>query len=185
MLSEVTSAKGGALAAACPMPPASAPAVAVSPLTNVLREHLDCSFSDMWGIIRQGIEGGDIDSCKLLRSQRMHLASCFPKSLRLTWLYLAPFGFSFAGRIAWEKTFLTWSRGPQMIGFSLAHLHPGFFLAGILCCWGFMLWSITATIYLIRKRKEISKLDWLIYVLALLVIVAFVVPDDAFAGLHK
>ena len=72
-----------------------------------------------------------------------------------------------------------------MIGFSLAHLHPGFFLAGIFCCCAFMLWSITATIYLITGRKEISKLDWLLYVLALLVIVAFVMPDDAFASPNK
>ncbi len=113
------------------------------------------------------------------------MASAFPKWLRLCWICLAPFGFAFACRIAWEKTFLTWSRGPQMIGFSLGHLHPGFFLAGIFSCSLFMLWSIAATIYLIMKRKEISKVDWVIYVLGLLVVIAFLMPDEAFVSAHK
>ena len=110
------------------------------------------------------------------------LAGTFPKWLRQGWICLVPFGFPFACRIAWEKTFLTWLRGPQMIGFSLMHVHPMFFLGGLLCSYGFILWLITATIYLIKGGMKATKLDAAMYLLGLFIVLALVVPDFAFAS---
>jgi hypothetical protein len=57
------------------------------------------------------------------------MQSALPRWLRLAWLFLAPIGFLFAARIAWEKTVWTWSRGPQAVGFSLMPVHPFFSVA--------------------------------------------------------
>jgi hypothetical protein len=71
---------------------------------------------------------------------------------------------AFAGRIAWEKTIWTWSRGPQMVGFSLMHIHPGFFVAGLLCCGLLILWLIPALFFLIIRRQNILHFDDLVMV---------------------
>ena len=47
-----------------------------------------------------------------------------PYPLKVWWFFCAPIALPFAVRIAWEKTVWMWSRGPQMVGFSLMHIHP-------------------------------------------------------------
>jgi hypothetical protein len=104
-----------------------------------------------------------------------------PKWFRNVWLFLAPLGFLFSVRIIWEKTFLTWREGPQMIGFSLMHIHPTFFVLGMLCCYGLAFWLFPATFFLIKRRKQISKADAAMGILCLFVIVVMVIPDNFFA----
>jgi hypothetical protein len=55
-----------------------------------------------------------------------------PNFLKVWWVGASPFAVLFAARILWEKTIWTWSRGPQMVGFSLWHIHSEFALVGIL-----------------------------------------------------
>jgi len=107
--------------------------------------------------------------------------SALPRWLRLSWLFLAPIGFLFAARIAWEKTVWTWTRGPQAVGFSLMHIHPFFSIAGIMCCVLLMLWIIPALIYVLLRWSISSKAEVAMVVLALLVTVAIVLPDTFFA----
>jgi hypothetical protein len=76
------------------------------------------------------------------------MQTALPRWLRLNWLFVAPLGLVFATRIAWEKTIWTWSRGPQVVGFSLMHIHPFFSVGGIMCCVLLMLWIVPALIYL-------------------------------------
>jgi hypothetical protein len=68
-----------------------------------------------------------------------------------------------------------------MIGFSMMHIHPLFFLAGLLSCYGLILWLVLATIVAIKDRKGLSKTDVAMAVVCLLVLVALAVPDSAFA----
>ena len=63
-----------------------------------------------------------------------------PFGLRLIWFFFAPLAILFAGRVMWEETVWTWERGPQMVGFSLLHIHPLFAITGALCCYLTMLW---------------------------------------------
>src|SRR2546423_10681360 len=77
------------------------------------------------------------------------MQSAFPNWLRITWLCSLPFGLFFSARILWEKTALTWSHGPQAVGFSMIHTHPFFFMLGSLCCYLLMLWLIPSAFYLI------------------------------------
>jgi hypothetical protein len=109
------------------------------------------------------------------------MANALPGWMRTLWLYFAPFGLVFSFRIAWEKTVWTWSRGPQMVGFALMHIHPGLAIGGALCCYLLMLWLIPATIYLIVGRKRISRIDRAMVGVSLFVAAALIIPDTFFA----
>jgi hypothetical protein len=102
--------------------------------------------------------------------EELYMQSALPRWLRLSWLFLAPIGFLFAARIAWEKTVWTWTRGPQAVGFSLMHIHPFFGIAGITCC-----------VFLTLRWSISSKADIAMVVLSLLATVAIVLPDTFFA----
>jgi hypothetical protein len=107
--------------------------------------------------------------------------SVLPKWLRVMWLCAAPFALLFATRIAWEKTFLPWARGPQMVGFSLMHIHPVFFLIGALCSYWLLLWLAIAIVFMAKGRIMPPMKDMLMVALCLFVLVALIVPDQAFA----
>jgi hypothetical protein len=105
------------------------------------------------------------------------MKSALPKWLRIAWVLLAPLGFLFITRIAYEKTILTWRQGPQMIGFSIMHVMPVFFIFGAICCYGLMLWPLISGYFLIRRHKDISKMDIAMNLLCVYVIVITVIPD--------
>ena len=53
----------------------------------------------------------------------------------LTWMgWLAlPGGGMLLARMIYEQTYLTWSEGPQMLGFALWHVYAGYALLGYVC----------------------------------------------------
>jgi hypothetical protein len=106
-----------------------------------------------------------------------------PGWFRLIWICLAPLGFTFAGRIAWEKTLWTWTRGPQSVGFSLIHIHPGFFFLGLLDCGLLVLWLVPALVYFILRRRNILRFSDLVMVFfSILSAAAILLPDTFFAA---
>ena len=105
-----------------------------------------------------------------------------PDWLRVVWLFATPAAFVFAARIAWEKTVWTIFRGPQMIGFGLVHIHPMFFLVGVICAYTLILWLAPALFYLVIHRKTISGVDAAMVAVALFVLVAVITPDILFAS---
>jgi hypothetical protein len=107
-----------------------------------------------------------------------------PFGLRIMWLCLGPVAVLFAARVAWEKTVWTWERGPQMVGFSLLHIHPLLAIAGALCSFSIMLWLLPSAVIAVRRRREISLLDGVMLALSLFVVVAIVLPDNFFATTH-
>ena len=104
-----------------------------------------------------------------------------PKGVQLIWLCFAPAAMLFAARIAWEKTILTWERGPQMVGFSMIHIHPIFSIFGALCCFSIMLWLFPSAVYMFMRRRKMSLLDGLMFISSLLIAVAMILPDTFFA----
>ena len=104
----------------------------------------------------------------------LQMASALPKWVRLSWLIMAPAGLALAARIAWEKA---QSYGHQMIGFGLMHRHPLFFLSGILCCYGLLLWLLGVVIFLMVKRRHPASMDLVMCLLSLFVLLAFILPD--------
>ncbi|HEX7286850.1 MAG TPA: hypothetical protein VF532_11755 [Candidatus Angelobacter sp.] len=61
------------------------------------------------------------------------------------------------------------------------HIHPGFYIAGLFCCFALGLWLLLAAIYLFEKRRDISKWDIIMTFLSSFAIVALVVPGSLFA----
>src|SRR5438067_10791380 len=58
-------------------------------------------------------------------------------------------------RFIYEQTLLTWRRGPQMVGFALAHTHIAFLLFGTVCEFlAIAFVAFTATILLKRKLRH-------------------------------
>ena len=64
-----------------------------------------------------------------------------------------------------------------MIGFSLVHGHPLFFLSGLLCCYGLCLWLVGVVIYLIVKGRRPVSMDLVMCLLSLFVLLALIIPE--------
>lgn len=86
-----------------------------------------------------------------------------------------------AVRLLWEKTAWTWSRGAQMVGLSLLHIHPIFFFIGMLSSVAVAIWLLPGIIYSVLRRSEIGIGDVLMIGASLFVIVALAIPDTFFA----
>lgn len=110
------------------------------------------------------------------------MQSAFPDWFWWAWVCCLPWGLAFAARIAWEKTVWTVVRGPQMVGYSLAHMYPGFFVGGALCSILLAFWLIPALVYLVARRKDISAFDIVMVFIALFVAAAIVTPESFFAS---
>lgn len=82
-----------------------------------------------------------------------------------------------AGRLIWEMTSLTWQRGPQMIGFSLAHrLGVLLFLFPL----GLAIWliaSLCAVVVWKVKRRAVRTQSWVALGSAVLVLALLSLPQ--------
>ena len=83
-----------------------------------------------------------------------------------------------AGRLIWEMTLLTWERGPQMIGFSLAHGAGALLFVAPVCL---LLWILaclcTAIAWKIRK-KNVQRETWIALGAAALVLMILLIPSN-------
>ena len=100
----------------------------------------------------------------------MQISGALPNILKVWWVSASPSAFLFAGRILWGKNDLTWSQGPQMVGFALWHIHPGFAVAGTLCSLAVALWLLIAIPYAVVRRRDLEPCDWLMMAGAVTVI---------------
>ncbi|MFZ3277266.1 MAG: hypothetical protein WA182_10225 [Candidatus Sulfotelmatobacter sp.] len=111
----------------------------------------------------------------------MQLPGALPSFLKVWWVSASPFAFLFAARIFWEKTIWTWSRGPQMVGFALWHIHPGFAVVGTVCSLAVAVWLVITIPYAVVRRRDIEPWDWMMMAVSVAVIVALALPDTFFA----
>ncbi len=81
-----------------------------------------------------------------------------------------------AWRIVWEETFLSLERGPQMIGFSMAHGPFVIFLLAPLAVLVWLIPMIIATIASLWQRKPLSSLFWTTLTLAITTLVLLALP---------
>lgn len=108
----------------------------------------------------------------------MQFRKAFPKWLFVPWLIGAPFGLVFALRIPWEKTILTARQGPQMIGFSLAHLHPELLLLGVPSCLLLVAWLVPALIVFVRKRGHLTISEYAMVLGSVVAALAMFLPNE-------
>ena len=78
----------------------------------------------------------------------------------------------FISRIVYESTVLTCVRGPQMVGFSMAHGGNSFFLLGLLFLPFGVLFFLVALVFGVVKKLRFSLREWVLMA-ALLVSLSF------------
>jgi len=67
-----------------------------------------------------------------------------------------------AARLIYEQTYLTWSEGPQMVGYALAHAFSGLLMLGLLCMMICLIAFISGLVFVAWKRSKITVLDWVL-----------------------
>jgi hypothetical protein len=82
-----------------------------------------------------------------------------------------------AGRLIWEMTWLTWNRGPQMIGFSLAHGFGALLFVVPLLLAAWLVVCLCAMLVWAFKRRRIPRQVWLPFAAAILVMSLLVLPQ--------
>lgn len=80
----------------------------------------------------------------------------FPRSLLFVGFPIVAAAWALAIRLVWEQTFLTWERGPQMVGFALMHSGLGILL--ILTLYVGLLWLVIVLIAAARAKTLGGKL---------------------------
>jgi len=84
-------------------------------------------------------------------------------------------------RMAWEMTWLTWHDGPQMVGFSLAHVFPAFLVFGSAAMLGLAVWAIVAIIICLRRRT-IRWTDLLMIGISLMICGTTFIPQQVWSS---
>lgn len=102
----------------------------------------------------------------------------FPKFLTVSWWFVYPPLAVLEARLLWEQTWLTYMRGEQMIGFSMAHQLPLLVLIGLAGWVGCILWSLVALIFILRRRHQVSTVNIVQFALALTTLILMFVPVD-------
>jgi hypothetical protein len=86
-------------------------------------------------------------------------------------------------RILWEQTALTWQRGPQMIGFSLAHQHPEILLLGLVGYVGMLAWLVAAGVSALWRRSLPKGVQLAYLIITVVAVLIALVPYHIWAGL--
>ena len=102
----------------------------------------------------------------------------FPKLLTLIWWFVYLPLAALEARLLYEQTWLTYTRGEQMIGFSMAHQFPELLLFGLAGWLGCILWCIVILVLILGRRYKTSTVSRLQFVLALTTLLLIFVPVD-------
>src|ERR1700693_3204071 len=96
-----------------------------------------------------------------------------PLALQLSAVLIFVGSAMLAARVIWEQTVWTWERGPQMVGFSLAHGPGGilFLFPFLLCLWIILAIALTLIRKFKKKGSKIAPTTWAALVLAISLLV--------------
>jgi hypothetical protein len=100
-----------------------------------------------------------------------------PLWLRILGVIAAPGAVFLAARLVYEQTWLTWRRGPQMLGFALAH--SGLVFPLLLSALLMLLWCVTVlgrSLWALWRGKSVTRRRWAVLVLAIALMLVFLVP---------
>jgi len=90
----------------------------------------------------------------------------------------------FIGRIVYEETILTWTNGPQMVGFALAHgASPLIVIAGLIGLPCGLLWMLVSLALFFRRKFRVRVFDWLPMVFLSFLIMMLLIPYETWEEL--
>ena len=103
----------------------------------------------------------------------------FPRTWTIAGYLFLALAALFVGRIVYEETILTWTNGPQMVGFAMMHgAAPLILIAGFIGLPGGLLWMLTSLVLLFRRQFRIPPVDWLPMVLLTFLAAMLFVPYE-------
>jgi hypothetical protein len=102
----------------------------------------------------------------------------FPKFLTVSWWFVYLPLATLEARLLYEQTWLTYTRGEQMIGFTMAHQFPELLLFGLVGWIGCVIWCITALVLIVRRRHQIPGVTRLQFALVVITLLLQFVPVD-------
>lgn len=105
------------------------------------------------------------------------------RSLLIWWWLAFAASAPFYLRILWEQTALTWQRGPQMIGFSLAHQHPEILFLGLAGYAAMLGWLVAVGVTVLRRGSLPNGVRLAHVVVTLIAILVGLVPYHIWASL--
>lgn len=79
----------------------------------------------------------------------------FPKLLTVSWWFVYLPLLALEARLLYEETWLTYTRGEQMIGFTMAHKFPELLLLGFFGWAGCLIWCSIALVVIVRRKHEL------------------------------
>jgi hypothetical protein len=84
----------------------------------------------------------------------------------------------FVVRIVYEETALTWTNGPQMVGFTIFHgVMPFYLVAFFIGILGGLLWLAASLIALVWKKFRVPLIDWIPIALLLVLAAVLTIPE--------
>jgi hypothetical protein len=108
----------------------------------------------------------------------------FPKPWTFAGYIILAAATLFVGRIVYEETILTWSNGPQMVGFAMMHgAVPLFLFSGLIGVLGGLLWMIVTLVLLVRKKFRIPRVDWAPMISLIILAALLLIPYDSWEEL--
>jgi hypothetical protein len=104
----------------------------------------------------------------------------FPKPWTIAGYILLAGAALFVGGIVYQETILTWTDGPQSLGFGNVHTGTAllFFLAAFILLVGTSLWMVGSLVLLIRKKFRVPLVEWAPIVLLVTLAVILVIPYE-------
>ncbi len=110
-------------------------------------------------------------------------SSRFPRWLVMLWWLVVPSAAPLFLRLLYEETVLTWRRGPQMVGYTMAHQFAWVLVLGLFGYLATVLWLLIAVVILIRRRCVPRGLDRLYLMLPAAAVAISFVPYSVWASL--
>jgi hypothetical protein len=101
----------------------------------------------------------------------------FPKLLNMIWWFVYLPVAVLEAELLYEQTWLTYTKGEQMIGFTMAHRFVELVLFGFAGWLGCVLWSIVVVLIL-GRRHQISTVTRIQFALAVIALLYPFVPID-------
>jgi len=81
-------------------------------------------------------------------------SSGLPRWVTISWFIVFPFAFLLTARLVYEQTYLTWARGLQMVGFTLAHQGLGLLIFGMLALGLTHIWLLVVVVLFVASKRH-------------------------------
>jgi len=102
----------------------------------------------------------------------------FPKLLNVLWWFVYIPAAVLEAELLYEQTWLTYTKGEQMIGFTMAHRFVEVVLFGFAGWIGCTLWCIVVLVLILARRHQISTVTRIQFALTFTALLYPFVPID-------